>query len=208
MSVVTLEVEERIKTGKNKVKEVRSDGYVPAVIYGMKKDPQNIKVQQKEFERILRSDTGSNTILELKFGKNNETVISHDISKDPITGSIKHIDFFRIDLNKPIHAEVDITFNGTPKGVKLGGVFLHHLTKLHIECKPTDIPVTVPVDISQIGLSEAIKVSDINLGETIKITSPTDLTIATVDAPRGLSTSETSDESDPSESSNSDSSSN
>lgn len=191
MATETLVAEERVRTGKNLVKKVRAEGNIPAVIYGDEKEPKSVKVSRAEIERIYRMDSGRNTIIELKIGDNAaETVISHDLDRHPITGELVHVDFFRVNEKNKIRTNVPLDYTGTPRGVKMGGVFIHHLSSVAIESLPGDIPVKIAIDISDMGLGKALKVSDINPGAGVEIVTPHDLTAAAVDVPRGISASE------------------
>src|SRR5258708_32842918 len=119
---ITIEAEPRDSRGKNEARRLRVKGSSPAVIYGSGGDAIPIAISPKEITRILNSNTGHNTIFNVKVNGGETTpVMIVDWQNDPIKDTLLHIDLKRIDLSKRIRVKVPVLTTGEPKGVKLQG---------------------------------------------------------------------------------------
>jgi large subunit ribosomal protein L25 len=174
-----LEVEKRTSTGKNENNRTRAAGRIPAVVYGSQKAgdpvaPVQVAVDPKPFLRILHSKSGLNTLITLKVpGEADARVLVKDIQLDPITNQPLHADFYRVNMDRRIQVTVPITLKGEPRGVKVeGGIldFLHR--EIEVECLPNQIPNDIEVDVSNLGLNEAIHLRD--LAKDVTWTAVTD----------------------------------
>jgi len=182
MSELTLNVEVRDETGKNKVGALRNQGLIPGIFYGQKKRPIAIRIKETDLRTLLSQD---HSIISLKLdtGKSLKSII-REIQYHPVSNSILHIDFMGVKLTEKIKSEVSIVLTGTPVGVKDdGGILEHMLRDIEIEALPLDIPPHIEVDVSQLNVGDSLHVDDLQL-EKIKILTKEDTTIASVMAPR------------------------
>ncbi|MEK7298484.1 MAG: 50S ribosomal protein L25 [Candidatus Margulisiibacteriota bacterium] len=165
MELTKLAVKKRQRLGKNKVKSLKSEGLVPCIVYGKGEEPIPVSVELRSIEKIFRSSHGKNSLIELSIDdagtQTVKTVISHEIDYDPIYDTVKHVDFMIIDENKKIKTTVKITFKGTAAGEKMGGVSSVNLHQLDIECKPSEIPDFIQIDISSLNVGQNVKVRDL-----------------------------------------------
>lgn len=179
MEEIVLEVEPREELGKDKVRDLREKGFIPAVVYAAGKGSQVIKVSSREFLRLLHQHRLESSIINLnvKEGKIHKTraCLIKEIQYDPVIGNIIHVDFNEISLTKVIKVNVPVVARGEPIGVKLeGGSLEHILWEIEVECLPTDIPKEIEVDISHLKIGEAIHVKDITIPSKVKVlTDPT-----------------------------------
>ncbi|HNT37155.1 MAG TPA: 50S ribosomal protein L25/general stress protein Ctc [bacterium] len=188
MQQVDLNVEIRNGIGKGSSHRLRADGRVPGVLYGRGQDNLNLSVSRKELYNLVHGEGAGNTVVKILVAgqdssQNEQISIVRDVQYDPVTEKIIHVDFQRISLDEPIHAEIPIHFLGTSIGVKSGGVLEHIIRTLEVECLPLDVPNFVEVDISSLTIGQSIHVRDITAPERVTIKTSQEQTIATVAAP-------------------------
>jgi len=163
----TLEAKKRDGRGKNEARRLRVSGQVPAVVYGARKEGQApegvpVAVDPKEVLRILHSESGANTLINLKLDGGESRVMVRDYQLDPITHQLLHADFYQLAMDKAITVPVPVVIKGEPIGVKQQGGLLDFVTReIQVQCLPTDIPEHIDVDVSELALHQAIRVKDI-----------------------------------------------
>jgi large subunit ribosomal protein L25 len=163
----TLEAKKRAGRGKNEARRLRVSGQVPAVVYGARTEGQApegvpVAVDPKEVLRILHSESGANTLINLKLDGGESRVMVRDYQLDPITHQLLHADFYQLAMDKAITVPVPVVIKGEPIGVKQQGGLLDFVTReIQVQCLPTDIPEHIDVDVSELALHQAIRVKDI-----------------------------------------------
>ncbi|MDA0352051.1 MAG: 50S ribosomal protein L25 [Chloroflexi bacterium] len=180
------DVELRSVTGKG-LKQLRRDGTTPANIYG--RGLESVAVQLPWARaRFLLNAHGRNTLIELKLGAEGKArpVVVRDISRDPVSGAVFHIDFFQVDLTRPIQAAVPIHFIGEAPAVHtFGGVFVQALDVVHVEALPNEMPEAVEVSIESLTeLEQSLTVADITLPHGVTMLTAEDQQIAQIARPR------------------------
>ena len=177
---ITVAAEVRASRGKNEAHRTRAAGKIPAVVYGAYKDAVAVAVSPKEIVKIVRSNTGFNTIFTLAIeGGETTPVMVVDQQVDPIKGTLLHADFKRIDLSKRIRVAVPVITEGEPAGVKVQGGLLEIITRsIEIECLPDDIPEHFTVDVSGLMIGQSKRASDVELSGSMKLTSAPETVIA------------------------------
>ena len=170
------------KFNKNAARRVRVAGKIPAVIYGPGAEPVAIEVEPKQIERILFSESGHNTIFDLKIeGQSDAKAMIVDWQREPIKDKLIHIDLKRIALDKKMKVSVAVRLLGIAEGVKtFGGILDQVLREVEIECLPTDIPGHLDVDISGLGLNAYLRVSDLPHSEKVTFLTSEDAVVAHV----------------------------
>jgi large subunit ribosomal protein L25 len=187
----TLDAIKRDTRGKNEARRLRAQGRIPATVYGAQKegDPGKsfpVAVDPKPLLRILHSDSGQNTLITLKVdGEGDARVLVKDVQLDPITHSLLHADFYRVNMDRRITVTVPIVFKGDARGVKVEGGVLEPLHReIELETLPGNIPDSIDVDVRELGLNGAIFVRDVATNANwTPITDP-DTMIVHVVAPR------------------------
>jgi large subunit ribosomal protein L25 len=161
---------------------VRREGKIPGVVYGAGKDALAVSVDPRHVLRILRSDSGHNTILDLALdgGERTKAMIV-DWQYEPIKGQLLHIDLKRIAMDKALRVSVPVVLQGVAEGVKTeGGILEQMLREVEIECLPGDIPSHIDVDISHLVFGKVLRVSDLPHNEKLKFLSDANQPVAHV----------------------------
>lgn len=178
MEKVILEAEKRERTGK-KVKTVRLEGKIPAVIYGKEVEAIPISLDSKSTTLTL-SKVSSSTILTLKIGNDEFSTLVREIQKDYIRNDILHIDFLAVSLKEKLRTNVSISIVGEAPVLKeFEALIVSGIDQIEVECLPQDLPETIEVDIS--GLEEigsAIYLKDIPIPANVEfLTDPEELVV-------------------------------
>jgi large subunit ribosomal protein L25 len=163
MSVQELIVYPREGLGKQAVGRLRRKGLMPCVIYGLAAPAASVSVTPKIVNKILRSDKGLNSVLNLRLEGTTETrhVMIKSVDRHPVTDRLLHVDFMRISMDQKLQLVVPIHLTGEPEGVKLGGILNIVEHDLKVECLPGHIPGVISVDASGLGMDEALRVKDL-----------------------------------------------
>jgi len=178
----TLEAQPREAGTKNHARRVRREGKIPGVVYGAGKDSQAVSVDPRHVLRILRSDSGHNTIFDLALhgGEKTKAMIV-DWQYEPIKGHLLHIDLKRIAMDRALKVSVPIVLQGVAEGVKTeGGILEQMLREVEIECLPGDIPSHIDVDISHLTFGKVLRVSDLPHNPKLKFLSDANQPVAHV----------------------------
>ncbi len=163
-----LEAVKRTTTGKNEARRLRATGRIPAVVYGAQKagdppSPEQVSVDPKPFMRIMHSSSGLNTLITLKVqGGREARVLVRQVQRDPVTQHPLHADFYRVNMDRKIKVTVPVVIRGDARGVKQdGGVldFVHR--EIEVDVLPADIPNSIEVDVTDLGIGDAIHVRDV-----------------------------------------------
>ncbi|HWR15851.1 MAG TPA: 50S ribosomal protein L25 [Terriglobales bacterium] len=156
----------RESRGKNEARRLRKSGSIPAVVYGAGKAPLSVAVDPKQVFRILKSDSGHNTIFDLELEGEKTKAMIVDWQTEPIKGSLLHIDLKRIAMDQKLKVTVPVVLKGDPIGVKTqGGILEQVLREVEVECLPSDIPPHIDVDVSHLEFGHVLRVSELPHGE-------------------------------------------
>jgi large subunit ribosomal protein L25 len=175
---------ENTSSGSNN--KLRSEGLVPAILYGGKDANQNISVQKKDLKNLVNSDTFLSKVLELDIDGKKEKVIPRDVAFHVVSEEPIHIDFMRIVAGKKIILEIPVKFinHADSPGLKRGGVLNIVRRKVELKCPAENIPNEIIIDLAGTDIGTSIKISSVKLEENIMPTiSDRDFVIATVASP-------------------------
>ena len=183
MQKVKITGEKRQLTGKAANNKLRSEGKIPAIIYGGGENhlfattPSDVKalVYTPEFK-----------IAEIELDGSLYECILKDIQFDPVSDEIVHIDFLRLVENTPVKYEVPIKFQGVSPGVKSGGKLMQQMRKVKVKSTPANMVDALYADISQLGLGAAIRVRDIISSDNLQVETEPATPIAIIEVPRAL----------------------
>ena len=165
MKTIELHVEKRSSRGKNEARRTRMEGKIPAIVYGAGKATVPITVDRKALSDAVREGAGENAIFLLKLGGSDQTrhAMIRELQKDPLTRKALHIDFVRVMMDAKIRVKVSIEVVGVARGVKTDGGILDTVTReVEIECLPTNIPAHLPIDVSELGIGDALRIRDLH----------------------------------------------
>lgn len=182
MAEILVSAKSRSDRGKNAARRLRASGMIPAVVYGGKNDAQAVSVDPKTLLRVLRSESGRNTILSLDLEDGGKTsAILKKWQVDPVDERFIHADFYRIAMDVAIRVKVPILAKGEARGVKVdAGILEIIMREVEVECLPGDIPERIEVDVTDLGLHGAIRVSELTVNEKVKLLDDADQIIVHV----------------------------
>lgn len=187
MERVTLDAKRRDSLGTNHVRRLRRSGLIPGIVYGRGRPPVPVVVDGKSLRIALHTPAGMNVLIDLTIAngdRGSATVMVKDLQRDIFRRDITHVDFYAIDLARTVEARVPMSFQGQAAGIADGGVFEVHLREIVLECLPTQIPEQIQVDISALGIGDAIHVRDLVVPQNTTIATPLDEVVATVVMPK------------------------
>ena len=187
-----LQVAPRQVLGK-KVKALRRSGSTPANIFGHKIDSTAVQASTVDLLHLLRG-MSKNAIVNLSVDGEaaSRTVVVRDVARDPVKGTVLHIDFFQVSMTEKMRAEVPVLLTGTSDAVETyGGVLLQMIDTIAVDALPGDIPGEFTVDVSVMTeLEQSVHVRDLKIDESkITVHTDPDVVVARVAAPR-LATAE------------------
>ena len=200
--ITVLTANAREKVGKGSAREARRQGNIPAVIYGDKKSPIPIVVEQKILVRHLNTGGFFNTLFDIDVNGELNRVLPRDVQVHPVTDVPEHVDFLRVSATTKVSVEVPVEFIGddVSPGIKSGGVLNVVRYTIEVSCTPDLIPNTLLLDLSSAEIGDSLHISAVNLPEGVTPTiSDRDFTIATIVAPTVVRDEATSDDESDSE---------
>lgn len=170
----TLQAEKRDVKGTTASKRLRRTGVVPAVIYGSNQREYMIQLDSKSFFDLARKQASHNFLVNIEIAGANEKTklaIVQDIQRDPLNGSLIHVDFRAVSESDTIHAAVPIELRGEPVGVKTGGLLEQLVHEIEVSCSPSNLPDAIVNDVESLKIGQSLKVSQLNLpkGVTVKL---------------------------------------
>lgn len=167
-------------------RRLRSDGIVPAVVYGKVKENLHIQLNSLDFNKIYQK-AGESTLVDLKLDEKPPLkVLIQDVHRDPVKQTTLHVDLFAIDMNEKLTAEVQLKFIGESKAIKeLGGILVKNHDSLEIECLPGDLIHEFEVDISPLKTFEdRITIGNLEPPKGVVFTEKPEEVVVFVEEPR------------------------
>ena len=179
---ITVRATQREGRGKNDARRARREGMVPVSVYGGEGGSVAALVPLRELAAILRSESGRNTIFTLDIeGVGASEVMFHDRQIDPVRGRLVHADLTRLVKGQKIEVTVPLHLIGEPVGVREEqGVLEQIIREIEIRCQPREIPDSIDVDVSNLGVHDVLHISDLQVAEGVEILDAPDTVIATV----------------------------
>lgn len=185
MEEVILKTLKREVFGK-KVKNLRNEGKVPAILYGRKTDPVPLSLDRKEFLRISK-EAGEATLIDLEIdGKKGPKALMRQIQRHPVSDEIIHVDLYQVDMTQEIETEIPFEFIGNSLAVEeLEGNLITNKDSVRVKCLPNKLVSEIKVDISKLKtFDDLIHISDTNIPEGIEILDDPEEVVAQVTPPR------------------------
>ena len=181
-----LKATKRTGESSGQLNKLRSEGYIPAVLYGGKKTNLNISLKKIHLQDIIKTETFMSKVVDLDIDGNSEKVIPKDVAYDPVSDEPIHIDFIRIIKGSIFNLEIPVKFINSEKspGLKKGGVLNIVRRKVELKCPIENIPDEIVVDLNDTEINASLKISSVKLPENVVPTiGDRDFVIATVAAP-------------------------
>lgn len=172
----------RNESGKSAITKLRQKGLIPAVVYGSGQEPAMLQLSSKELVKALDPVKGKNTLLHLHIeGQSGSVaVMLKDTQRDVMRGDIIHADLLRVNTDKPVRAMVTLVTTGKAAGVTLGGALHQVYRQVPVSCVPGKIPSKIEVDVTPLGLNQALHVSDVKMPEGVTLALQPTTTLVTL----------------------------
>lgn len=190
METTTLQAEVRAGRGKGPARRLRAEGKVPGVFYGPGVEPTPLTLSPKELTKALRGERGRNVVFKLSVDGKDELAMVKDVTTDPVTQELLHIDLYRIVEDKALEVNVPFRTYGRSVGVVQGGVLNVTRRVLPLRTTPANIPVSIEVDVTHLALKDTISVEDIVLPEGVECSLNPKLTLVIILEPRKATAAE------------------
>ena len=181
----TLAARVRDGAGKGSARRLRSEGLVPAVVYGRHLEtPVHIAVDPIEVKKAIATPHKFNTLLTLKLdGQPERLVLLKDYQQDPVSREMLHADFIDVRENEQIKVNVPLVLTGKPVGVTEGGILSQSRRELEVFAMPAAIPEKIEADVSQLKIAQSLHINDVKLPQGVRVKTQVNYTIAVVSVP-------------------------
>jgi large subunit ribosomal protein L25 len=179
----------RLTSGRSAVNKIKQQGLVPAVVYGGQEKPVNLAINAREIGNILAHATSEHFLVDLEIAdgsnKTNRLALVQEVQHDPIRGNVLHVDFHAVRADEKLHAKIPVETIGEASGVKnFGGILEMSMHEIEVECLPKDLPEIITLDVTALGVGDAIHIKDIKFSEGVTARVDEDLTVVRVAAPK------------------------
>ena len=190
---LTLPAEQRERAGKGASRALRRDGRVPAVIYGDKKIPLSVHVDEKSLAKMLSTGHFMNSVIMIDSGGKKHRTLPKDVQFHPVSSRPIHVDFLRIGEHSTVTVGVPVRFDNeeASPGLKRGGVLNIVRHEIELTCDAAEIPEEIHIDLTGLEIGDSVHISQVKLPKGAKSTiEDRDFTICTVVAPSAMKSEE------------------
>ncbi|HWC10439.1 MAG TPA: 50S ribosomal protein L25 [Acidimicrobiales bacterium] len=168
MEEVALAAEAGRPTGSAAARRLRAAGKIPAVLYGHGVEPKVLAVDGRQLRLALNQEAGLNALLTLDVGGESHLAMARQLQRDPVRGTVDHVDFVIVRRDEVVSAEVPVHLVGEATAVnRADGLVEQQLFALTVQATPSSIPSAIEVDISELAIGEAIRVGDLRLPQGV-----------------------------------------
>ena len=184
-----LKATKRTTVTTGQINKLRSEGLIPAVLYGGKQNNLNISLKKLHLQNIINTETFMSKVFNLDIDGSSEKALPREIAYDPLSDEPIHIDFIRVVKGAKLTLEIPVRFINSEKspGLKKGGVLNIVRRKVELKCPAENIPNEIIVDLENIEINTSLKISSVKLPENVVPTiTDRDFVIGTVVAPTVL----------------------
>src|SRR5690349_8236281 len=190
---LTLPAEARDRAGKGASRALRRDGRVPAVVYGEKKEPLSIHVEEKLLTKMLHTGHFMNSVVMIDFQGKPQRTLPKAVDFHPVSSRPIHVDFLRIGEHTKVHVGVPMRFDNEEEspGLKRGGVLNVVVHELEIVCDAASIPAEIHVPLDGLEIGDSVHISQVSLPDGVTpANTDEDFTVATIVAPSAMKAEE------------------
>ncbi len=188
MKSVALKAFPRTLARRAGAKRLRTDGRIPAVIYGRQAKPQSLEVSAKELEDLIHHSVSENLLVDLAVSDDaraKRLALVQEVQHHPLSGKVLHVDFHEVAENEHVTVMVPLETIGEAVGVKTGGGTLEHVRfKVKVRALPKDLPEQIVVDVSHLEIGQSIHIGDIKAPEGVSLIGDKNISVIAVAAPR------------------------
>jgi len=190
---LTLPAEARDRAGKGASRALRREGRVPAVVYGEKKEPLSIHLEEKSLSRMLSTGHFMNSVVMIDLAGKAHRTLPKAVDFHPVTSRPIHVDFLRIGEHTKVNVAVPMRFDNeeASPGLKRGGVLNVVVHELEIVCDAAHIPSEIHIPLDGLEIGDSVHISSVKLPEgVIPANTDEDFTVATIVAPSAMKSEE------------------
>src|SRR5437868_11536435 len=190
---LTLPADARERAGKGASRALRREGRVPAVVYGEKKEPLSIHVEEKLLPKMLSTVHFMNSVIMIDFKGEPHRTLPKAVDFHPVSSRPIHVDFLRIGEHTKVHVAVPLRFDNEDEspGLKRGGVLNTIIHELEIVCDAASIPSEIHVPLDGLEIGDSIHISSVKLPNGVTpANADEDFTVATIVAPSAMKAEE------------------
>lgn len=182
MERAELKTEIRTLQGKQ-VKQLRAEGWIPAVLYGPDTPPRSLQIQQRALQKTMEQ-AGSTALIDLYVSDEAKpyVVLAREIQRQPLTGQLRHVDFYQVRLTEKVRTNPRLEFVGEVFLVQTGrAVLIHAMTTVEVECLPTDLVHSIEVDVSTLQtMEDSITIKELPVPPGVTILEDPDEVVASL----------------------------
>jgi large subunit ribosomal protein L25 len=179
--------------GSRSARRLRREGNVPGTVYGGGQEPVSFQIDARTLRNTLAA---SSAVIDLQIdGETAQPVVLKDRTRHPVSGDTVHVDFLRVDLNKPIQTPVPLELTGVEESdVKTGGVLEHTVREVTLEAVPTKIPEALTLDITGLEMGNTKTLGDVEAPEGTTIIGDLEQVVVSIHTPRAVAAETTEGE--------------
>jgi large subunit ribosomal protein L25 len=178
---LTLSIQRREKTGTAASKGLRKHGRVPAVLYGHGSQPLHVAFGVREFDDLLHRG-GRAGVITLKLDGASETALVREVTRNPVTRQILHVDFQRVSERESVRTKVPVATVGSPLGVRMfGGVMDVLVHEIEVEGPVNELPERLEVDVNELGVHQHRTAGEVALPKGFRLVTPPDTIVVSVE---------------------------
>ena len=193
MELLELTANVRKTTGKGTGRSLRREGRIPGILYGPKTEPIMLSLDTRELEKVIKDNGSVYTPMNLTIINGDsikKSAMIKELQLHPVTGTYVHVDFYEISLDKKIQVQVAVEITGKAPGVEEGGALQIIRRELDVMCLPLDIPDSIVVDVSGLGIGDSIHLGELPVSEGVELLGDDGLTVIAVSSPMAAAVSE------------------
>jgi large subunit ribosomal protein L25 len=184
---VELTATAREKKGNGPARRLRREGLVPAVLYGPGAATKQLSVKVRDLEQVVKTGSILRTIFTLSIQNGssvNKLAVIKELQVNPVSGRFLHVDFYEIDMNRKLRVMVPVVPIGKAKGEEFGGMMQIIEREIEVLCLPREIPESLELDVSGLGIGDTLHVKDIGLPPGVELPPGENYTVVTVVSPK------------------------
>lgn len=185
MKFIELEAQKREERGKQAGRALRREKRIPAVIYGRKTEAIAVSVSATELDKAIKRTETMEVFLKLSIGSDNYQVMLKELQSDFVNGKFIHADFLTIEKDQVLDFRVPVEVVGEEAcpGIEQGGMLQILRRELDVRCTVDNIPESIQIDISELGMGDSVHIEEIELGENLEVFTDVNFTVVTIVTP-------------------------
>lgn len=186
MELLQLNANVRKSVGNGPARVLRRQGQIPAVLYGPGKEPVALTIVTHEFELTLKGGKALQTMFSLAIQDGettNRSAMVKEVQTHPVSGTLMHVDFYEIAMDRKIWVNVPVVTTGKAPGVEAGGILQVIRREIEVLCLPLEVPKVIEIDISALEIGDSIHLDEVALPANIEVPADVNFTVLTILSP-------------------------